>query len=749
MSRNKIAMLGGILLCLSIFAGCNNSVGSPAENPTDNPVENPDENEFVVTYEFGEYGVETQTRESTVSVKVKEGECASCPTTHIKADYQGQVKVISWKNKDTNQTFDFETKIQSDITLVATYKAVEVSNLSAKQISDSEILVTWSNVPNSRYETSWTSDGSTYTTNADETNAYFEIENYTVGKTYTISVKRFSTIDDDELINEGNEKTIEITAATYSNHTEFLMLMYMDGDNNLNDPIYLDLNEAEYGLSELPEGSSVRVVALWDGWDFETNNDDDDYSAFDYSTYYNINTASTKLLELGADARVLYTPNGGFYFDACQLSSSTIDLTCTADWIEDNEVDMASEETLENFLRWAKNRYSYDHIILQFSNHGGGPRAAGERNKRRSMCWDESSGGDSFLKTKDVSTALRNTGFIYENKIDLIMEDVCLGGSLEEAYQLHGFANYYIGSPNNVPGSGYDYISFVSSLKPDATIEQIGSNLVKTYRADYEWTETDWAKFLKDNPDFVNYTDFYKSVLNPNANTLSFIDLTKILDVKEQVDTLAKIILEDYDVEVVDGESIYNYRTEERIKADANGTLYFLNDDGKYYDYKGKLCPSNTTLTPVTRKFALKWWTAYYGDPIYYGGSFGCLKDLGTMCEYMRSYYSGKYFWPELTVQTNYVTSALADAIIASWRDGYNQPTYYKMPDEPTENLLGTEDLGLGLTINCSCWSEEKDSNGKKVVRPRMLDWYTEDLDFGKDCSYWSKLISDWWGIPE
>ncbi len=514
--------------------------------------------------------------------------------------------------------------------------------------------------------------------------------------------------------------------------TEWLMLMYMDGDNNLNDPIYLDLNEAEYGLSQLPEDSSVRIIALWDGWDFESNNEDDDTSIFtEFPEAYQVQTAATKLLELGADEHQLYTDEGGIYYDAVPLSESTIDLTSTVDWIKNDEVDMASETTLENFLKWAKIRYPAEHIILQFSNHGGGPRSAANAKKygRRSMCWDEtSSNGSSFLKTSDVSKALKNAGFGASNKIALIMEDVCLGGSLEEAYELKDYAEYYVGSPNNVPGMGMDYISFVSSLKKNATVEEVGCNLIKSYRSNYEWSEAKWNKFIAANP---NLTDLEISILNQDASTLSFVDLSKIDAVATAVSNLAQLIYNDK-------------AAESRIVTDSQN-LYFLGEDGSYYDIDGNSPDENAQLFEMYRWFALKWWTAYYGDPIYYDGSFGCLKDLGCMCIYMRNYYPASV-WSELNTKTNAVTSALSDAIVASWRDGYTAPTYYKIKGEICQNLLGTEDLGLGLTINCSCWVNHQAADGKIYKYQEFADWYKNELAFGKECSAWTNLINLWWG---
>ena len=554
--------------------------------------------------------------------------------------------------------------------------------------------------------------------------------------TLIISVLALSVVFGCKNPTTGNEEEPVIVDNPNKQNSEWLMLMYMDGDNNLNDPIYVDLNEAEYGLSKLPEDSSVRIIALWDGWDFVTNNDPDNPETSQLAENaaqfgLTLETASTKLLELGADGRGKPETVAGI-----TLSENTKDLTSTVNWIKNNEADMSSEKTLEYFLKWVKANYTADKIIIQFSNHGGGPRSAIPCREyvRRSMCWDETSGGSSFLKTSDVSRALKNAGFGSDNKVSLIMEDVCLGGSLEEAYELKDYSNYYVGSPNNVPGYGFDYVSFVSSLTHDATIEEIGCNLVKTYKTNYEWTSENWNEFLTNNPDLAGEDDMWISISNPNANTLSFIDLSKINSVKNAVNELAQLIYNDTG-------------DENRIIVDINtNTLYFLNTNGKYYDNQGNLPPTNAQLYNVYRRFGIKWWTAYYGDPIYYNGSFGCLKDLGAMCAFMRQYYP-ESLWSELNTKTNAVTSALSNAIVASWRDGYNAPTYYKIKGESYYDALGSStDLGAGLTINCSCWVNHQAADGKTYKYQEFADWYKNDLKFGKDCSNWTSLIESWWG---
>ena len=546
---------------------------------------------------------------------------------------------------------------------------------------------------------------------------------------------------------DGSNKSAEIkaTPAITKKASDWVIAMYMDGDNNLNDPIYLDLNEAERGLYENPDSDSVKIIALWDGWDFKTNNKDKSTSFFAQApSAYNINTEATLLLELGKDSNPLYADNGGVYFKASEISPNTKNLSYTAPWIASNrkvstssasyngEVNMGDITTLENYLKWINNHYTANKgIILQFSNHGGGPRSVALKNEygRRSMCWDETSGGKTFLKTSDVSTALKNAGYGSSNKVKLIMEDVCLGGSLEEAYELKDYSEYYIGSPNTIPGMGFDYISFVKSLTSSATIEEIGGNLVKSYKNDYTMTDAEWQNFLNKNSNFAGFTDLQKSINNSKLSTLSFIDLSKI-------DALATAINEYASL-------VYNAGTtpDEKLKySSSEKKFYVVGLDNNI--------PADASFISI--RDAVRYWTAYYGDPIFYEGTYGNLKDIGFMMVLLNSIYgqSENETWKNIISKRNEITAALNSAIIACWRDGYKAPTYYK---NPQDNLYSVDNAsyygttsGLGLTINCSCWVPHEGPDKKTYLYEDFADWYRNELAFGKDCTAWTNLIENW-----
>ena len=207
----------------------------------------------------------------------------------------------------------------------------------------------------------------------------------------------------------------------------------------------------------------------------------------------------------------------------------------------------------------------------------------------------------------------------------------------------------------------------------------------------------------------------YKSIYNSELNTLSFVDLHGVDEVKEAVDAFAEFIL-------TEGTSEDN-----RIKIYKN----------QYYDSLNQ-----SVDAPFAPKLeAVKYWTAYYNEPIYYDGSYGSLKDLGFMMFILNTVYDEET-WPELKTKIEAVQAALDTAIIACWRDGYQKPTYYKN-EETVESHFGSNN-GLGLTINCSVWVPGTGSDGKQYSFAGFADWYKNELAFGKDCENWTALIQKW-----
>lgn len=492
---------------------------------------------------------------------------------------------------------------------------------------------------------------------------------------------------------------------------DYLFIMYVDGDNDLHDALYLDLNEMEEALYQYSpkQGSkpSVKIVALWDGWKLAGTN----YGG-----------TATQILELGADS----TGND------TQLCSNTLDLTATAkDWInydatkKTGEVNMGDKSTLINFLKWVDKFYQAEHKILQFSNHGGGPRSALDISQRRGLCWDFTSDEkNAFLKTKDVSDAFEAAGYGANNKFDMLIFDVCLGASIEDSYQFRNYAKYLLGSANTVPGNGLDYTKILDNISTDTTIPDIGKGIIDDFKYFYtvtlpasypEWSErweneiAYWQEnyikpYFKEYGKYPNYSAEGLAAFHlQDACTFSLIDLSKVEAVAESVDDMADYLIS--------------------IQNDPSGLSYYVG------------------LQFLTSNFY-----AALPKPIYQG-TFTWLHDIGFLTKYIAEITLVDNPETDINEEIQYgqtlstlqdkaiqLYTALQNAILYTWREG---------PDI-MENYL-YYGAGTGCPYGMTIAGSTVASNGTNYVDGYAPDFYKTDLDFGKDYS-WGDLLEFYFG---
>lgn len=600
------------------------------------------------------------------------------------------------------------------------------------------------------------------TANSINTNAYAEFYGLENGTQYTFKV-----------ITNGTNLSAETTAtpAITQKTSDWLVVMYMDGDNNLNDPIFMDMNEVEHGLwyirrsNDQPESysDSVNAVALWDGvvsWT-ETNG-----AGEEVTKTPQIGKSGTYIYELGRDSNssTATTTSGG-----CVLSENTKNLSYTAPWLvgtnqtvstsiptdAHGELNMGNKQTLINFLNWVNAHYTATKgVILQFSDHGGGPRSVryvktadgrtikvGDTSGRRALCWDETS-SSNYLKTKDVSDALQAAGYGPSNKAAMILMDVCLGSSLEDAYQFKDYANYLAASPNNIPGMGLDYYNFIKSFSKNTTIDNVAKQIVADYKTQYGNNTSLWNSYAAQ----LGYPSYSEVPTTPNNmretmewlgdlgfTTFTITDLSKIADVKTAIDSLCNVLLS-------------NEGKNKTIYVDANG--YFspttTETTRNYVTYLGQHHANIVNiLTNTTDSYSLN-------DYIYYQGSYTWLYDIGYIARMMQFFsadtitlqtgsVTNENAWSDLnTAATNLITK-LDTAIKYSWRDSKiaSYGDFYSGIDGRSEQF----NHYLGLTI---CGANIA-TNGNNFAQGTAPSFYKTDLAFGAD-SKWGDLLTYWFG---
>lgn len=229
---------------------------------------------------------------------------------------------------------------------------------------------------------------------------------------------------------------------------EWTILVYMNGDNNLELSALHDLNEMEAAGSS----QRVNVVVQIDRALGETGIDGDWTGARRY------------LIRGDADDGVL-----------------------ASDLLEEmGELNMGDPQTLADFVAWGRQTYPANRTALLLWDHGAGWQGV-------SFDSDTPIGPDN-LSLADLQGGLA-AGLAQSDpvRLDVVAFDACLMGQLDvlEAVQPH--ARYAVASEEVTPGQGWNYRSWLGQLYARPTIgsDELARLLVDDFSATYTQLDPD------------------------------------------------------------------------------------------------------------------------------------------------------------------------------------------------------------------------------------------------------------------
>lgn len=266
---------------------------------------------------------------------------------------------------------------------------------------------------------------------------------------------------------------------------DWLFLIYMAGDNDLEEWVTKDLNE----LERIGSGSGIHVVVQADRAEGGDRSDGD--------------WTSTRRYYVEADS------------DEDQVGS-----TMVADL---GELDMADPETLSDFLRWARETYPAQRVFLSMWSHGdswklrsnNAAAAAAAAPPPPYIITDDASGGSMSIAEGELVSGLQDHLDAW-GPLDIIAFDACLMGSWEVAHALQDHAAFMTASEEGVGMNGYAYDRILSHIRedPEAELEGIVAEIARST--------------VEDN----------------NEYTHSAIDLSKISTLSTAIDDLAAAAIE-------------------------------------------------------------------------------------------------------------------------------------------------------------------------------------------------------------
>jgi len=217
------------------------------------------------------------------------------------------------------------------------------------------------------------------------------------------------------------------------NQPSTTMMIFLNGDNNLDPYSVDDFNEMESAASRW-----VNIVVCWDRL------------GPDNSAYY--------LVRPDDDPGNLATYTEG------------VDM-----WAQ-GELNMGDPATLTAFTGWATTNFPAPIHGLVVWNHGGGwgPR------KSRGISWDDTDGSD-FFTTAELQGIVHTVHTQIGQEISLLGLDACLMEMIEIAYAVREDCLYMVGSEEWEPGDGWSYDAFLPTISANSVPSQICSSIVQSY----------------------------------------------------------------------------------------------------------------------------------------------------------------------------------------------------------------------------------------------------------------------------
>ena len=149
---------------------------------------------------------------------------------------------------------------------------------------------------------------------------------------------------------------------------------------------------------------------------------------------------------------------------------------------------MSDPETLKAFINYCVARYPADKYDLILWDHGGGPISGFGQDdhanylSKRPMSFSEIM---DALADNEVTAPSGGEG---PGRFDLINFDACMMNSIELNAVLSEFTDYYVASPEIVPGYGQSYTGWLNILGefPDFDTYELGKRIVDDYLSFYE-----------------------------------------------------------------------------------------------------------------------------------------------------------------------------------------------------------------------------------------------------------------------
>ncbi len=328
---------------------------------------------------------------------------------------------------------------------------------------------------------------------------------------------------------------------TYRN---WLILVYMDGDNTLSSVTDKDLDE----LKKITYSSQVKVVAFKD--------------------------------TIGNSGGMVYDYN---------YTTSSFDEFLVA------EPNMGDPSTLVDFVEKYVKKYPSPNVALIMWDHGDGWRSVNYDDTYRTAAIDDTNNDYLFMhELKEALQQLQDDGV----RINLIGFDECLMGSLEVFYDIKNYTDVIVASEVTEPFDGWNYSYVMETINNNPSLDAygFGKAIVDAYKKAYSsGTNTytmiavkssDVDALIKDINEFVDLLNdtTYECFYSTRQSQTTISDSLGAIDLGNFAYELGKCLSNTYISDIINKvDSFYKYVSDSSV---SGISIFFPNsDEVAEYDY--------------------------------------------------------------------------------------------------------------------------------------------------------------------
>jgi uncharacterized repeat protein (TIGR01451 family) len=153
------------------------------------------------------------------------------------------------------------------------------------------------------------------------------------------------------------------------------------------------------------------------------------------------------------------------------------------------EKNMGEKQTLEDFITWARERYTSTYDALSIIGHGGGwsptfdPLLGYATYLPTGIAWDDSSG--DYLSTRELGEALLSATDEQATPLDVLFLEASMMAMLENAYEVRDSAQYLVASEGAV-WARFAYDHYLAGVDDTTAPRDFATQIVEEYAASLE-----------------------------------------------------------------------------------------------------------------------------------------------------------------------------------------------------------------------------------------------------------------------